>query len=476
MTGTNHQLSECDDLFDAEKYEDALKCYDAVLAVDLDNADALQNKAAALLNLGRHEEALKCCDMALAVDPDNTGILQNKADALLNLDRYQEALECYDAVLAIDLDNTDALHNRADALFNLDRYQEALNCYDTLLAGNHGDVDALQNKAAALLNLGRHEEALKCCDMALAVDPDNTGILQNKADALLNLDRYQDALNYYDTLLAGNPGDVDALQNKATALYLMKRYQEAITYYDGVLKSHPDDANTLFYKGRALDGLGHHKQASICIDKARDLDDTFALKKLELEFILNTKYRVLYNEAEILEARNALFESLTSHTTKTGYASLGFQGGQEPNRLLAYGGVANIWWDTNREDKHGCEPNSNRYWNCFGIGEPQWKKSNNIIVELNFPKSGIDRRIAGAMVKDRQNHLYLAHSGKINTSKGGAELNWSDHHSILVDDGRKQPRGMILVSVVTGSDVLDNVAEFVHRVAKSKAESKARGI
>ena len=76
------------------------------------------------------------------------------------------------------------------------------------------------------------------------------------------------------------------------------------------------------------------------------------------------------------------------------------------------------------------------------------------------------------MVKDRKNNIYLAHNGRINTSKGGAKLYWSNHHSILVDDGRKQPRPMILVSSVTGSGVLDNVAEFVHSVADSKEKSR----
>ena len=330
----------------------------------------------------------------------------------------------------------------------------------------------MHGKADALLNLGRDEEALKGYDAALAAEPDNTEAMHGKADALLNLGRYQEALACYDVVLAGNPNYTETAYNIATGLYGMKRYHEAITYYDVTLKSNPDDATALFYKGRALDGLGHHKQAGICIVKARELDDTFAFKKLNKELILNAKYNVLYNEEEILEARNVFFDSLSSHSTKTGYASLGYQAGQIPNLRLAYNEVTNIWWDTNMEDRHGCDPDSTRYWNCFGIGEPQWKRSNNIIVELNFPKSGIDRRIAGAMVKDRQNNIYLAHNGRINTSKGGAKLNWSKHHSILVDDDRNHPREMILVSPITGSDVLDNVAAFVHSVANSKRKRR----
>ena len=493
MTGAHHGLSECDALLDAVKYEEALACYEKILASNPRDVEALHGRADALLHLGRNDDVLPCCDAILTRDPADMDALFYKARALLNLDRIVESIECYNdvleytfdnsdilaealggynAILAICPDNIDALRGRASALLNLGRSEEALKGYDAILERDPNDVDALQNKAAALCNLDQYEKALYCYDRILASSPDDPKVMRDKANAFFDWGRYQDALACYGAVLKNDPSAAVDVHSKATTLYNLKRYQEAITYYDDVLKLHPGYADALFYKGIALDGLGSHNQAGICIAKARDLDDAFALKKLAIKLILDTKYRILYNEEEILDARDAFFESLGPHAAETGYAALGFQSGQIRNCRLAYNKITNIWWDTNREDKHGRDPNYNRYWNCFGVGKPQWKRSNNIIVELNFPRFGVNRRIAGAMVKDRQNNLYLAHNGRINTSKGGAKLDWSEHHSILVDDGRKRPREMILVSAVTGSGVLDNVAKFVHRVAKSKARSR----
>ena len=41
-----------------EKYEEALLCFDKVLGINPDNADALNDKGVTLANLSRHDEAL----------------------------------------------------------------------------------------------------------------------------------------------------------------------------------------------------------------------------------------------------------------------------------------------------------------------------------------------------------------------------------------------------------------------------------
>lgn len=54
-----------------------------------------------------------------------------------------------------------------------------------------------------------------------------------------------------------------------------------------------------------------------------------------------------------------------------------------------------------------------RYWTAFGIGEPSQTKSNSIIVEINFPRRGIDGRIAGLFWRTENNQILVLHSGKV---------------------------------------------------------------
>ncbi len=321
----------------------------------------------------------------------------------------------------------------------------------------------------SLMELGRYGEAIQCYDKILAADPDNMDVQDSKGNSLLELCRYKDAIQCYDIVLAADPGNTDIQYNKGTAMFYLGRYKDAIQCYDKVLGSIPDDAYALFYKGRSLDGLCRHDEAGEYIDKARELDDTLAFQNDKIEYKLGADFETLYGEEEILNARNALFNNLKPHAAKTGHASLGYRGGSE-SHMLAYNEAADIWWNTNDVDRHGCDPIHNRYWNCFGSGEPRWTGSNNITVELNFPKYGVNRQISGAIVRDRQNNLHLAHSGRITSAASSKITNWTNYAPILVDDGRKQPRPMMLITPVTGPDVLGNITKFVRDVERLKVD------
>jgi tetratricopeptide (TPR) repeat protein len=102
------------------RYEEAIRYYDKVLAIDPNNKFALNNKGADLYDLGRYEEALVYFDKRLALDPYNTHILYNKFKALVELGRNSEALEYIDQVLAIDPNYLDVLHNKGQTLFSKD--------------------------------------------------------------------------------------------------------------------------------------------------------------------------------------------------------------------------------------------------------------------------------------------------------------------------------------------------------------------
>ena len=60
-----------------------------------------------------------------------------------------------------------------------------------------------------------------------------------------------------------------------------------------------------------------------------------------------------------------------------------------------------------------------RYWLCFGLQDPTQTNNLPIVAEINPTKSGINRRNAGFFVQDRQNRIYLAHSGKVGGGRKG---------------------------------------------------------
>lgn len=70
-------------------------------------------------NLGRFEEAITCYDAALAIKLNNYQTLYNKGNALLKLGHFKEAIACYDAALAIKPDYQLAIDNKQEVLEEL---------------------------------------------------------------------------------------------------------------------------------------------------------------------------------------------------------------------------------------------------------------------------------------------------------------------------------------------------------------------
>ena len=61
----------------------------------------------------------------------------------------------------------------------------------------------------------------------------------------------------------------------------------------------------------------------------------------------------------------------------------------------------------------------NRYWNGFGLWEPQDDVGISIVCEINVPLSGINRRVAAAFAEDDYGRVVLLHRGKIGGGRVG---------------------------------------------------------
>ena len=90
-------------------------------------------KAQTLLNLKQPEEALACFDEVLAIDPHHHEALVKRGTALERLGRMDEAIESYDRAIAADQFLTTAYLCKGGVFNRLGRHDEALHCYEQAL-------------------------------------------------------------------------------------------------------------------------------------------------------------------------------------------------------------------------------------------------------------------------------------------------------------------------------------------------------
>ena len=244
--------AKADELYNQERYQEAIEWYDKALAINPNDVYALYSKGGALHGLGRYQEAIEWYDKALAINPSYEDALGGKGGALHGLGRYQEAIVWYDKALAIDPNDVYELSGKGDALLNLERYQEAIVWYDKAIAINPNYVSALVGKGDALLNLERYQEAIVWYDKALAIYPNNTNVLSVKAFTLSNMGRNEEALPLAEKALESDPNNEVYLANKAFVLYNLGRTDEAKSYYNKALQIDPNLTQILTDKELAV--------------------------------------------------------------------------------------------------------------------------------------------------------------------------------------------------------------------------------
>jgi hypothetical protein len=115
----------------------------------------------------------------------------------------------------------------------------------------------------------------------------------------------------------------------------------------------------------------------------------------------------------------------------------------------------------------------NRYWCCFGTDDPSTAKDLGISSEINFAYEGVNRRIAGAFVKDDDGNIYVAHSGKVGGGRKGVGKDAFLAYSIpQVREDVAWPDGatsqMLIIGMLDSVGFVNSVATFVSEVAAFK--------
>jgi CHAT domain-containing protein/tetratricopeptide (TPR) repeat protein len=141
-----------DALSELQRYEEAVTSYEKALELQPHDPKVWDNYRIALLallessryevwykrgrklfDLNRYEEAISCYNKALKIKSDDSNIWYNRGNALLHWGRYGDAIASYDSALALDPLYIVAWNGKGNALKSLDRDKEAIKAYDNAL-------------------------------------------------------------------------------------------------------------------------------------------------------------------------------------------------------------------------------------------------------------------------------------------------------------------------------------------------------
>lgn len=185
--------------------------------------------------------------------------------------------------------------------------------------------------------------------------------------------------------------------------------------------------------------------------------------------------KLVTKEAEIIKYQKVLETTLKKELSSKKEIRMGFPSG---NWVDEVNYNSDIWYSTFFIDK---ENKISRFWNGFGLSsESQFNtdKSNNIAVEINIAKKGISRSVRGSFViDDSTDEVMLIHRGRVNGFTKEEFNDWYPEQftSIYDDDGNNEEK-VIVIAVITSSDFIEKLTDFVKNVAKFKELAKIRAL
>ncbi len=285
----NVWFSKGKDLYELEKYDEAIPYFNKVLEINPKHADAWNNKGNALmLSVEWDEKAIQCFDEAIKINPKHADAWNNKGNALNKSDKHIEAITCFDKVLEINPIHADAWYGKGEALLNLRKYDEAIQHFDKAIRINSKHANACYGKGEALLNLRKYDEAIQHFDKVLEINPIHEDAWRGKVSALNNLNRYDEAISFLDTIIKNSSKNADAWNSKGNALLNLRKYDEAIPCFDEAIKINPKHDDAWNSKGNALNGKGKALNEDHKFDEATQMYNE-ALQCFEKAIKINKK-------------------------------------------------------------------------------------------------------------------------------------------------------------------------------------------
>ncbi len=241
---------------------EALASFETALARDPSFAHAHANHANALQDAGRRAEAIAAYRRALALDPGAAIVHANLAKALAEEGRLDEGLAAAEAAVALDPELPTAHVNLGFLQMKAGRVDAAIESYRRALALRDESPEVHVNLALALMAKGRVDEAIAENRRALALAPQMAEAHSGLCTALRARGRLDEAIEHGSEAVRLAPAHAEARNNLAAALALTGRLDEALAHFQEAMRLAPEVVEIRTNLGNALGLAGRLEEAA----------------------------------------------------------------------------------------------------------------------------------------------------------------------------------------------------------------------
>ena len=261
LPATTAVLKEAVALHRAGRVREALARYEAILAAEPRNAQALQLAGEALSRIGAAGKGIDLLNQSISLDPTSADAHCNLGNALQTSGRFEEAVTAYDRALGLNPRMVQVVVNRGNALVALGRLDEALAGYEEALRHEPKSAEAHCGIGVILMRQRQPKDAIGRLRRAVSLRPDYAEAHTNLGNAHLAAGELEEAVAAYRRSTELRPRSADSWSNLGGGLLASGRNDDAIDAYRRAVELKPGSAAAQYKLGNALLPTGQLSEA-----------------------------------------------------------------------------------------------------------------------------------------------------------------------------------------------------------------------
>jgi tetratricopeptide (TPR) repeat protein/S1-C subfamily serine protease len=266
-------LNYANQLWRSQKYAEARKAVDKVIAKKPDFYQAWYLKGMIFRSEEKYPESIAAFDKALRINPNFAQAWKQRGRVLLKLDKYSEALTSFDNAIALS-PNQFALYGlRGFTLRYLKRFPEAIEAFNQAIKIDPLFKLAYGGRGLSYGDLKKYRQGIADCTQAIQLDPKDAMYYSLRGTFYSALKDYKQAIADYTQAIQLDPKDADYYYFRGTTTYSgLKDYKQAIADLTQAIQLNRKDARYYFNRGMAYLTLKDYKQAIADYTQAIQLD------------------------------------------------------------------------------------------------------------------------------------------------------------------------------------------------------------
>lgn len=280
----------------------AAECYEHATRINPAHFDAWNNLAGVRWRMGCLTESAAACNRALSINPNAAHAHGNLGNILLSQGKIDEAIQSFERAIHLNPNLAAAHNDLGNAWWQQGKLDAAEACYQRALALNPSYAGAHNNLGNVYLKRGQIDTAVQCLERAVAIKPNYVEALYNLGNALMQKGQTEQAIASYGRALELLPDYVLARRGLGVALWDKGLLDEAIAQIDRALDLQPHYVEALNDLGNAWKDAGDIERAISCYRRAIEINPSF------LAAHDNIMYTLPFHPAS---TRQALFEEAT---------------------------------------------------------------------------------------------------------------------------------------------------------------------